>query len=843
MSKVTAIWTGATADWNTAADGDETIVPNDLNPEVKLCASSITSADGIEAGALSVTQAALSFNGTPAEGTTGAFTNGRTLDLGGGSLTIGGAPTSAAGNSDPSAATTLTLGGLSNDSGASFEMHGSASHAAMLAFSSGGAGFAGNSGSAALSDGAPLTLNNALITSGSMTLSELPALTVKGAVSNSDTSSSLARDGTAARTVKSASANVATLGQADRGGSLSIGGMLTDPGSAAFGKSPLSAATTVTPGGLINDSGAGGTAQVPATDSSSDGGLTINATFGAGVPAGLVNAADVAIAFFETTFSANVTMNITFDWAPLGSRTVAESSSTRDPYSYSSVIDALAAVDGSIPADQGLVLPPTDPFPASANNPSDYLWLTSSEAAAIGLSSPDSRPTNTTLDATITLNSNNSYSFYPSLGVGSDQQDAVGTFEHEISEVMGRQCGQNNAAGTGFTAEPLALFRYTSSGQIDTTDNYVDDYFSINGGVTDLQSGMGEPNGDLADWDSSTSDCCGIGVQGIVQGFTPVDVRVMEALGWAPGDTWQNTGSASWSTAGDWSLGVPTSSSDVDVAEGDPQVTAPFEVAALGVAISASITFSSAGVSTVTHDVDINGQVDFDTISGAAGSGLSIGGYLGNGGDITVGVSGGSLSAADQIKAATLDNAGVITLAGHSGAMATLDVVGSAVNDGTINIGQNAKAIFGGSLSGLGGSEKIQLSSGGVLSLEDGTTGEVIADFGRDDRPRSGGRSRRNPHDFGRLDGRRHESRQHPRRSHRRRRRPGGDGRRWLGIGGRRHLHRRHDRERCGARDHRRRQPRFRRIDPRGRRRFRPGRSYARQRHFDCGRLGIRRWD
>ena len=206
---------------------------------------------------------------------------------------------------------------------------------------------------------------------------------------------------------------------------------------------------------------------------------------------------------------------------------------------------------------------------------------------------------------------------------------------------MGRRCGSSSPGA--FLATPLALFRYTPSGEIDTTNN-IGDYFSIDGGVTDLQPDMGETNGgDLADWNISTDDCVGFGVPGIVQEFTAVDVQVMEALGWAPADSWQNTGSGSWFTAGDWSVGVPTSSSNVLVAQGDPQVTAPFDVAALR--ISASVTFSSAGASGVANNVDNEGQMYFDTVSGAGGFGLSIGGYLDNSGDITVGASGGSLSA------------------------------------------------------------------------------------------------------------------------------------------------------------------------------------------------------
>ena len=64
-------------------------------------------------------------------------------DGGGSSLTITGTlsntKTVQIGNYNPTAANTLTLGGLTNASGASFQVFGSASHLATLAFT--GAGF------------------------------------------------------------------------------------------------------------------------------------------------------------------------------------------------------------------------------------------------------------------------------------------------------------------------------------------------------------------------------------------------------------------------------------------------------------------------------------------------------------------------------------------------------------------------------------------------------------------------------------------------------------------------------------------------------------------------------
>src|SRR6266851_4443503 len=180
---------------------------------------------------------------------TGDFGNSGTLDLdtnsldGGGSLTIGGTLDntktvqvgSAFGNMG--ADTTLTLGGLVNESGASFKLFGSTSHAVTLAFS--GTGFTGNDGTFELSNVAPLTLNNAFTNSGVFQLDGNTPLTVAGDFGNSGT------------------LDLDTI-SLDGGGSLTIGGTLDNTKTvqvgSAFGN--MGADTTLTLGGLVNESGA-----------------------------------------------------------------------------------------------------------------------------------------------------------------------------------------------------------------------------------------------------------------------------------------------------------------------------------------------------------------------------------------------------------------------------------------------------------------------------------------------------------------------------------------------------------------------------------------------------------
>ena len=252
----TYTWNGVTGDWSVAADwtgGPPSPPPDSSSADVNISAPgsyrvTIATGESFAAGTVSVSDgsAVLSLDGTAALTVTGAFANSGTLyldeggaDSGGGSLTIGGVLTNTkavlVGNK--SAATAVTLGGLTNASGASFTVYGSTSHAATLTFTGGAGSFTGNSGAVTLYDVAPLTLNTAFTNSGSFALQGTSALTVTGALGNSGT---LDLD----------------VSAGDGGGGLTIGGVLTNTGAVGFGNYALSAATPVKLGGLTNASGA-----------------------------------------------------------------------------------------------------------------------------------------------------------------------------------------------------------------------------------------------------------------------------------------------------------------------------------------------------------------------------------------------------------------------------------------------------------------------------------------------------------------------------------------------------------------------------------------------------------
>jgi hypothetical protein len=145
-------------------------------------------------------------------------------------------------------------------------------------------------------------------------------------------------------------------------------------------------------------------------------------------------------------------------------------------------------------------------------------------------------------------------------------------------------------------------------------------------------------------------------------------------------DSWID-GRADWNTAADWSAGVPTATSNVDVGEGDPQITSAITIASL--IDSAAVTFADAGAGIVSGGVDVSGGLSLlDTASGQGGSSLTIGGALTNSG---LAQFGNKLSATDTVSAASLDNPNTLDFFGGGTASRKmlLDIAGTAgIRDG-----------------------------------------------------------------------------------------------------------------------------------------------------------------
>jgi hypothetical protein len=239
----------------------------------------------------------------------------------------------------------------------------------------------------------------------------------------------------------------------------------------------------------------------------------------ASAPVGYKTAIQSAIAFFETTFSDNITINITFDWKNL-SGGLAQSNTYFNSYDYSTVVTALKTKAVSNDDFTMLArLPNADPL----SNPTSSIYynVSTAEAKALGLANGK------TSDGTVTLGSGNFYTFDPNRRAVAGAIDAIGVLQHEISEVMSRSMGSDGA----YYKTVLALCRYSPNGALNASSSYKNSYFSIDG--KNMLIEMGEAGGDLGDWGASVvGDACGYASPGMQLTFSNVDIRSMDVIGY-----------------------------------------------------------------------------------------------------------------------------------------------------------------------------------------------------------------------------------------------------------------------------------------------------------------------
>jgi hypothetical protein len=137
------------------------------------------------------------------------------------------------------------------------------------------------------------------------------------------------------------------------------------------------------------------------------------------------------------------------------------------------------------------------------------------------------------IDGYVGLSSLDSYTFDPNNPAVAGAYDAVGTLEHEISEVLGRSISASTSIASSEPYAPLDLFRFTSPGVHTYLQGSA--YFSLDNGVTNLKAfDNGSNGGDGGDWaGSSQVDAFdAFGSSGVAQPISLVDVEVLELLGY-----------------------------------------------------------------------------------------------------------------------------------------------------------------------------------------------------------------------------------------------------------------------------------------------------------------------
>ena len=288
---------------------------------------------------------------------------------------------------------------------------------------------------------------------------------------------------------------------------------------------------------------------------------------------GYLTAVNLSVQYFQTHFStigtSNVNLNIVFGFGsvslPGGTPTVLNtptaasgtSSVLSNIYNWSLLSSLMT---GAISAPNATTLQKTawnlvvpsgtsTPDPTSGGqflvNPAAVKFLDPNYATEAGYSA-------TAIDGASVLNSTTSWNWNQT-NFTANQQDAVATNEHEISEVMGRSM----AGGVGNRYSLMDFFDYTASGNpaigspeagavavgaaagvrkvnvtaSNTTAPNAQTYFSSDGKTVGLAYTVPPSSNDIADWSSPANDAYGGAVAGAVSPISQTDNLTMQALG------------------------------------------------------------------------------------------------------------------------------------------------------------------------------------------------------------------------------------------------------------------------------------------------------------------------
>ncbi len=261
--------------------------------------------------------------------------------------------------------------------------------------------------------------------------------------------------------------------------------------------------------------------------------MEINVTYDpsvAGAPSGFMTAVQAAVQYWDAEITTPITVNIAFGYGEVegqsvGADNLGESISVGANFNYAQVLAALTNTATS-PDDLASIgaQPTSDPTNGG------LFFVTSAESKALGLYHGGPAA----IDGYVGLSSSEPFTYAPSQRAVSGDYDAVGTLEHEISEVLGRISSVGDVENGVDIYSPLDLFRYSGAGIHNLAPGAAN--FSIDGQQMLLPfNNAQQNNGDSGDWGASVSGDSfdAFTPAGIEAKVSPTDLRVMDALGYS----------------------------------------------------------------------------------------------------------------------------------------------------------------------------------------------------------------------------------------------------------------------------------------------------------------------
>lgn len=259
------------------------------------------------------------------------------------------------------------------------------------------------------------------------------------------------------------------------------------------------------------------------------GGLQFNLIWDSSVgsaPSGFVSAVVTAATLYTQVFTNHQVINVSVGYGEVDGQTIgagglAASMSYGYMETYAQVSAALRqdASSSTAQAAADSTLPAGDPTNGGS------FFVTTAEAKALGQVSGSG----SSIDGYIGLSSSYPFSFTGT--PNSSQYDAIGAFEHELSEVMGRMGSVGSLFGSNVYT-PLDMFRYSAPGVRALVAGQ--GYFSIDNGQTNLGTYNNPLNGgDASDWTPSLAgDSYGSGYRGLTAAVSQTDLIEDSVLGY-----------------------------------------------------------------------------------------------------------------------------------------------------------------------------------------------------------------------------------------------------------------------------------------------------------------------
>lgn len=304
------------------------------------------------------------------------------------------------------------------------------------------------------------------------------------------------------------------------------------------------------------------------------------------LPAGFTSAVAAVAAYYSSQFTDNITFNLHVGYgevhgSALGSGALGQSYYFLNSYTYTQIRNALVADAKSADDSSALgSVPAADPIGGT-----HQYWLAQVQAKALGLLSNA-----TTVDTYIGFSSTFAFDYDRSNGITAGQYDFYGTVAHELAEVMGKNLLVGETIGsTPNSYDPSDLFHYSAPGVRDLSGTTAG-YFSLDGGVTNLNNFNTNPGGDFGDWASSAGNDSwrAFSNSGIINAITETDLRFMDVIGF---DRVVTPGSISIN--------------DVAITEGNSGTkTLTFTVTRIGGTLAFDVNFTTADNTATVADHD-----------------------------------------------------------------------------------------------------------------------------------------------------------------------------------------------------------------------------------------------